>query len=127
MIFLGPYLAACALLVLAGVAKVARPADTATAFAPRLRLPVRTLRVVVRGVATAEAGLGVLAMTFVDQRLAALVAISYSCFAVVVLRVRSTNGAIASCGCFGTPDTPATRVHMVINAALALAAFAVAR
>jgi hypothetical protein len=43
-----------------------------------------------------------------------------------VAYARSTGGAIASCGCFGTPDTPATLVHVAINAVLALSAAAVA-
>jgi hypothetical protein len=45
---------------------------------------------------------------------------------VFVAHARSAGGAIASCGCFGTPDTPATMAHVTVNAALAVAAAMVA-
>ena len=49
----------------------------------------------------------------------ALVAGSFAGFAVVVAFARHRGGAIASCGCFGTPDTPATLVHVAVNTGLA--------
>ncbi len=33
----------------------------------------------------------------------------------VVAYARSRGGALASCGCFGTPDTPATLLHVVVD------------
>jgi hypothetical protein len=50
------------------------------------------------------------------------VAASYLAFAVFVVFVRLRHGALASCGCFSTPDTPATWLHAVVNLALAAAA-----
>jgi hypothetical protein len=57
---------------------------------------------------------------------AGLVALSYAAFAAFVLAARAKGGPIATCGCFGTPDTPATLLHVVINLGLALSAIAVA-
>jgi len=129
---IGPYLVACALLMIAGVMKLIRPDDTARAAAlvvpRRLRrlLRFRSLRVLIRVGALAEVVLGTVAMFLPRPLPAALVAASYATFAGVVVYVRSQGGSLASCGCFGTPDTPATRVHVVINLGLAIAAVAVA-
>jgi hypothetical protein len=128
---IGPYLVACALLLVAGVMKLIRPDDTARAVAlvvpGRLRrlLRFRSLRILIRVGALAEVMLGTVAMFLPRPLPAALVATSYVVFAGVVVYVRSRGGSLASCGCFGTPDTPATRVHVVINLGLAIAAVAV--
>lgn len=50
---------------------------------------------------------------------AGAVAVSYFGFALFVEVARSRGGPLASCGCFGTPDTPATRLHVVVDLALA--------
>jgi Methylamine utilisation protein MauE len=123
---IGLYLAACGLLVVAGVAKAVRPDGTVRALGSVSAGPLPALRGVVRLGAVAEAALGVSALLLVRPELAALVAMSYAVFAAFVAYARSTGGSVATCGCFGTPDTPATLVHLVVNAALALAAAAVA-
>jgi hypothetical protein len=48
-----------------------------------------------------------------------MVAVSYAVFAGFVVVIRLRHGAVSSCGCFGTPDTPATWLHAVINVFLA--------
>lgn len=126
MELIGLYLVACGLLVAAGAAKALRPDDTARALAAALPLPQRTARTLVRAGSLAETALGVTALILPRPGWAGLVALSYLAFAGFVAYARSTGGAIASCGCFGTPDTPATAVHVVVNAALALSASAVA-
>ncbi len=126
MELIGLYLMACGLLAVAGAAKAIRPDDTARALAVALPLGVPALRRVVRVGSVAEAALGVTALARPGVWSAALVASSYAAFAGFVAYVRSTDGAIASCGCFGTPDTPATWVHVAIDAVLALSAAAVA-
>jgi hypothetical protein len=128
MELIGLYLIAAGLLVVAGVAKAARPDDTARAVAalvpgsPSLRL----LRWTVRTGALAEAALGALAVVFPHPAIALLVALSYVCFFAVVVYARWRGGPLATCGCFGRPDTPPTVLHMVLNLALAGAAAAVA-
>jgi len=57
---------------------------------------------------------------------AGLVAASYLAFAGFVTVVLTRGGPLASCGCFGTPDTPATRLHVVVDLALAVSAATVA-
>ena len=126
MTLLGPYLAACVLLVVAGLAKIARPDDTATALARHLPVGQHPLRLAIRALALGEVTLGFAAIALPYRPLAALVAMSYGAFALFVVRLRAADGALASCGCFGTPDTPATALHVVVNAAFALAAAAVA-
>jgi hypothetical protein len=126
MELIGVYLMACALLAVAGVAKAVRPDDTARALATATGVRLGPVRAAVRVGAVVEAGVGIAALVVPRPWSAGLVALSYAGFAVFVAYARSTGGAIASCGCFGTPDTPATRVHAVINAALAVSATAVA-
>jgi hypothetical protein len=128
MELIGPYLAACGLLVVAGVAKSVRPEDTARALGASLpvRMSRRRLTAAVRFGSAAEALLGIVALAFPRTLPAALVALSYAAFAVFVALARMRGGAIASCGCFGTPDTPATWAHVVVDGALAVSAATVA-
>jgi hypothetical protein len=123
---IGPYLAACVLLATAGVAKAARPGDTARAVAATFPLPMTTARSLVRTGAVVEAVLGVTAWARPAPLTAGLVALSYLGFAVFVTMVLARGGPLASCGCFGTPDTPATRLHVVIDLVLAGSAAALA-
>ena len=119
----GPYLAAAALLVAAGGAKLIDP------------LPlVRALRSVglpasgplVRVGAAAELVLGLLAAA-TGSRLAALgVALSYAAFTGFVLVALRRGGVLASCGCFRKADTPPTVTHVAVTAGLAGVAAAVA-
>jgi hypothetical protein len=123
---IGPYLIACALLVVAGLSKAVRPADTARALGALVPIGVAPLVVLVRVGSVAEAAVGSAALIVPGPITALAVAVSYAAFAVTVGLVRSRGGAMASCGCFGTPDTPATALHVVVNAGLALSAAAVA-
>jgi hypothetical protein len=123
---IGPYLIACALLVVAGVAKLVRPDDTARALAALVPVPLARVRGLVRVGATAEAALGLVALAAPRTVSASLVAVSYGAFALFTVYARAKGGAMASCGCFGTPDTPATALHAVVDLGLAVAAVAVA-
>ena len=128
MAFVGLYLAACLLLVCAGAAKAARPGTSARALAEVRVVPgsPTVLRRTIRLLAAAEAALGGMALVFPRPLPATLVGASYAAFAAFVLFVRAKGGAMASCGCFGTPDTPATRLHAMLNAVLAAASAGVA-
>jgi hypothetical protein len=128
MALIGLYLIAAGLLCVAGLAKAIRPGDTALAMAAFVpgRPPLRLLRWVVRAGALAEAALGAVAIVFPRPATAALVALSYLAFFVVVAYARWRGGPLATCGCFGRPDTPPTALHLVIDLVLAAAAAAVA-
>jgi hypothetical protein len=126
MELIGPYLAACLLLVAAGAAKVARPDDTARAVGSVVRLPLRPLRTLVRAGAAAEAALGLVALLRPAPVTAGLVAASYLGFAGFVAVARATGGPLATCGCFSTPDTPATRTHVAVTLGFAVSAAVVA-
>jgi hypothetical protein len=125
--FLGVYLVGCGLLVVAGALKVAHPSDTALALQQwRPSLPVRRVRIAVRGLAGVEALLGLVGLAYPDAVAGALVAASYVGFVGVVCYARARGGPLATCGCFGTPDTPPTLTHASIDAALGFAAAAYA-
>lgn len=132
MELIGPYLAAGMLLVVAGLAKAIRPDDTARALSAmvpaglRSRLSPAAMRTSVVLVALAETVVGLAAVALPRPVTAGLVALSYSVFAVVVARALATGGPLSSCGCFGTPDTPATATHLLVNLALMVSAVAVA-
>ncbi len=132
MELIGLFLIGCVLLIVAGAMKAARPDDTARALAPLVPSclgafsDVGRLRRVVRGAALFEVGLGLVAFVLPRTASAALVATSYVAFVGVVAYARSRGGALASCGCFGTPDTPATLLHVVVDLVFAAVAVVVA-
>lgn len=131
MELIGPYLVAASLLAVAGAAKAARPDDTARALAALAgrtghAVPFRATRGAVRVGALAEAALGVAAVVAPRPVTAALVALSYVAFAAVVAYAWRRGGTLATCGCFGRPDTPPTAVHLLLNVAFAAVAIVVA-
>lgn len=115
----GPLFAAAVLLVLAAVPKLRFPAD-ATRALRSVGLPGSDLAV--RLLAVAELVIGGYALLVGDRVSAGLVALSYLGFTGFVLLARSRDGVVSSCGCFGTPDTPPTRAHVVVTALLAAGA-----
>jgi hypothetical protein len=120
---LGLYLVGCGLLAVAGVLKVARPGDNALALTglwPSVSLA--RARATVRILAGAEAVLGGVGLAFPNAGAAAAVALSYAAFVGVVSYARRRGGPLATCGCFGTPDTPPTKTHAAIDAVLAAGA-----
>jgi hypothetical protein len=119
----GPFLAAAGLLVVAGVPKIVDPLPLVRALRGA-GLPVH--RQVVRGFAVLEVALGVWALAAPGRYAALLVAAAYLVFTAFVGRVLTRGGVLGSCGCFGKPDTPATRTHLVLTALAALTALLVA-
>lgn len=124
MALVGIFLVAAGLLAAAGVAKSARPGDTARALAELSRrgerrgLPMSVLSPAVRLLAGLEAVIGLAALVYPNRVLAALVAASYLAFAGFVLYARAKGGVLATCGCFGSPDTPPTVLHAVVDLGL---------
>jgi hypothetical protein len=119
----GPYLAAAGLLLVAGVPKLSDPLPLVRALR-QSGLPGS--RPLVRAFALAEVAVGLWAVIAPSRLSAALVAAAYLLFTAFVVRVLRRGGVLGSCGCFGKPDTPATRTHAALTAAAALAAAAVA-
>ena len=119
----GPFLAVAGLLVVAGVPKLADPLPLVRALR-EAGMPAS--RLVVRAFALAEVGVGGWALAFPSRLSAALVAAAYVLFTGFVVHVLRRGGILGSCGCFGKPDTPATRTHAALTAAAALVAAAVA-
>jgi uncharacterized membrane protein HdeD (DUF308 family) len=119
----GPLAAFALLLVVAAGPKIVRPQSTLRALSsvglPRSATAVRLL-------GGAEVVVGVGALVIGGRLFAALVAASYLAFAAFVALALVRGGALASCGCFGKPETPPTRLHLVVNAIAAAVAIAVA-
>ena len=132
MELIGIFFIACGLLVLAGLAKAARPDDTARALL--LLIPgwasgltsLNLTRQLVRIGALAEAALGAWALVFPRPLTAAGVAVSYTVFLGIVVYARRRGGPLSTCGCFGRPDTPPTTVHVLLNAGFVTTGVAVA-
>ena len=119
----GPVLAFAVLLVIGGAGKLRRPDDTVRALRA-LRLPVSPLAV--RLLAVTEMAIGMATLVFGGRTPTLLVAASYLAFAAFVLLAMARRGAVSSCGCFGTPDTPPTAAHLVVTLAASALAFAAA-
>jgi hypothetical protein len=119
----GPYLAAAALLVVAGVPKVADPMPLVRALRST-GLPAG--RPLVRAIALAEVLVGAAALAVPGRGTAALVGLAYVGFTGFVGLALARGGVLESCGCFGKADTPPTRAHLAVTALLALAAGALA-
>ena len=121
-VFSALYATAAVLLILAGSAKVFRP-DATERLLKDLRVPKLAAfnhRQMVRGLGSAEVALGVAALIVEISALALLIGLVFLAFAAVVtVAIRSGS---ASCGCFGRPDTPPTRAHIVANLALGVSA-----
>jgi hypothetical protein len=114
-----PFLAAAALLVVAGGPKIVDPMPLVRALRS-VGLPAG--RQLVRAFALAEVALGVAALVHPSRTTALLVAAAYAGFTAFVGLALARGGVLESCGCFGTADTPPTRAHAVLTAVLAVAA-----
>lgn len=114
-----PWLATCAVLAIAGTAKLLRPDPTAGALRAA-RLP--SSRTAVRGLGAFEVALGTAAAVTGAAVLALAVAACYLGFAAFVGNALRRAGMLQSCGCFGTPDVPATGLHVAVNVVAAAVA-----
>lgn len=104
------------LLAVAGSGKITRPAGTGAAL-QLVRLP--SDRRLVRVLGAAEVGLGAAVLALGAAVPAVLLALTYAGFAVFAELQRRRGGA---CGCFGSPTTPATALHVWLNVTAATAA-----
>ncbi len=118
-----PVLAAALLLVVAGVGKVRRPSYTVGALTS---VGVRSRSRSVRALGVAEMAIGMGAFVGSGPVPCALVGLSYLGFTGFLILALRKGGAVSSCGCLGRPDTPPTRTHAVVTAALGGAALAAA-
>lgn len=118
----GPFLAIAALLLVAGLAKVARPGPTARAMG-NAGLPATPLGARLIGVA--EVLIAAAAIVLGARPLALLVFAAYLLFAAFTIRLIARTGGTADCGCFGADEAPATQQHVALDlGAAAIAAFA---
>jgi hypothetical protein len=119
----GPFLAAGGLLVVAGLPKLRDPLPLVRALRTT-GLPASGL--LVRLLALAEVALGVAAVVAPGRVTAALVAVAYAAFTAFVALAVRRGGVLGSCGCFGRPDTPPTRAHLVLTGGATATAAALA-
>lgn len=114
---------AAVVLLVSGLAKIARPGATATMLAelfrlttPRLPRRPAVLRPVARGVGVAEVTVAALVLAVGGRVAAALLAVAYAAFVAVAARLA---GRAVSCGCFGRDDSPVGRSHVVVTSVAA--------
>ena len=107
-----PWITTCTVLAIAGLAKLRRPDPTRGAL-EAAGLPGS--RPVVLALGAGELGLAVVAVATGAPVLALAVAALYVGFAVFVLAARRRDGMLQTCGCFGSPDVPATWTHVAVN------------
>jgi hypothetical protein len=119
----GPFLAISALLVVAGSMKVYRPKFTVGALRAA-RLPAGPA--LVRGLGLGELVVGIGAIVNGGPLWATAVAVFYIGFAGFVIHALRSGIPISSCGCFGSPDTPPSVGHVVLNSTATAVALAVA-
>lgn len=115
------HVAAALLLIVAGLAKILRPAPTAellTSFG----LPEVPAAVAVIGVV--ESVVGILALAVGGPLWAAATGTLYVGFIIVVGRALATGAR--SCGCFGRIDSPPSVLHLIGNAGFAVVSFVAA-
>lgn len=117
-----PWFATCSILAVAGAAKLRTPAPTSGALRA-MRLPSGTGAV--RALGATELVLAVAGLTGARWA-AALVAVAYAGFAGFVLLALRRGGDLQTCGCFGSPDIPATGLHLVVDLGAAAVAAATA-
>jgi hypothetical protein len=124
---LAPYLVACTLLVVAGVAKIRSPLNTANGLGQLLpRISQRRAAQVVRAGGVAEMVLGTCGALIPYLAPATLVCLCYFAFSLFIAYLRTRRAPMAGCGCFSSLDAPATRTHLVTDLALAACAGSVA-
>jgi hypothetical protein len=119
----GPFYAVALLLAVAGAFKSARPAATVGAMRA-VGLP--TSRPLVRLMGGGEVVVGLGAALTGWPWLAALVAVAYAGFAGFVGAALRRGTPLQTCGCFGSVDTPPTRIHLVVDIAASVVAAAAA-
>lgn len=117
----GPFLAACALLAIAGAAKVAGPAPTrAAARAVGVRVP--SAGVVAFGlVELGTAGAGAI----VGGRIALAVAVCYLLLTVFAVRLL-VHAPTTPCACLGATGAPVSPVHVAVDVVAVCVALAAA-
>ncbi len=115
----GLFVAGSLLLAGAGISKVRRPSDSATALRAA-GVPATAGRV--RVMALLEVAVALAALVAPGPIPALLVAASYAGFAVFVAIALRRHLPLASCGCFGRPDTPPSWSHVVVDVVAAGAA-----
>lgn len=116
------WFAACAVLVVAGAAKLRKPDPTVGALRGA---GIPAGHGSVRALAVGEIVLGSSAILTGAPIAAVAVAIVYLGFAGFVAASLRSGRMVQTCGCFGSPDVPATAGHVAINvvsAAVGLAA-----
>jgi hypothetical protein len=111
----------CALLVLAGLLKLARPSGAARSLEQAGAI---VSRAVVQGLGLVEVAIGAAAAAHPGPLTAGLVALAYAGFAAFTLRLWRFAGE-ANCGCFGGSKASVGPIHFGLNVCgCALAALA---
>lgn len=126
MELIAPYLASCLLLVVGGWAKARHPDAGSLAVSQVFPLHATAARRATRIVAVGEVALGLGGLAVLDRLVAGAVAAAYLALAAFGATVRRRSRGQAGCGCFGSTETPMSRLHVAVDVGLAGTAAAVA-
>lgn len=121
MALLPAFLVVAALLVVAGVGKLASP-DGALAALEAAGIPVPTGAV--RALGAAEVAVGLAAIWAPGPLTALLVALAYAGFGTFIVRLLRAAGGQVDCGCFGVSGSKVGKLHVGLNAVAAAVAAA---
>lgn len=116
-------LVACAVLVVGGSAKVRSPEPT---FGAMRAIGVPATTAMVRIMGGVEVVIGIIAGVTGWRLALILVSAAYVGFLAFVAAALRSSTAIRSCGCFGSVDSPPSRIHLVIDAVFAVFTMAAA-
>lgn len=110
-------------LVVAGALKIRNPVPTASALSGA---GIEVGRWTVSALAVVEVVTGLSVLIVGGAVPAAVLGTLYLGFAAFIALALSRRGDSARCGCFGESDAPPSTVHIVVDAAIALSAYALA-
>jgi hypothetical protein len=114
VVLISAFTVVCALLVVAGAAKLRSPEPARDALAlVRARVPVAAVRALGLG----EVALGAFAVLWPSAVAATAVAIAYGGFCAFVVTLIRAEERPTGCGCFGDADAGAGTAHALLNAA----------
>lgn len=116
----GPFAIAAAILVVSGIAKLAKPGQTVDALRAA-SLPASTAVVAI--IAVAEVAAGASALVVGGPWTAVAVLALYCGFLAFIAISRSRKASVGGCGCLGArSDTPPGAIHITFNLLAASAA-----
>jgi uncharacterized membrane protein YphA (DoxX/SURF4 family) len=107
----GLFFVVCEVLIISGITKVLSPSPTSAALSD-VGLPSSTFYV--RCLGFGEVVFGILGIIFGGRYFPLFIGCLFAFFSIFMV-IALRNGHMASCGCFGSSDTPPSIIHLLAN------------